>query len=171
MKQSATNLSQWHVWLSTNPENDGTAIWLERKFDIPSSGRWVSDSVFSMSLSPADVSPPSTKSPGLIIFECTPLEGLNDELERKYRILDDCSRLREVILTLPADRHYIPSLLSIVWTKNQSGEVSSDFRDMVRDSVVLYDDILTWHVHTGDGFDPRKDFENILCSFSLVVRQ
>jgi hypothetical protein len=120
-----------------NPENDGTAIWLERKFDIPSSGRWVSDNVFSISLSSADASLSSSEeSPGLIIFECTPLKGLEDELEEKYRILDDCSRLRDVMLALPADRHYIPSLLLIVWTENQLETVGSDLRKMVCNSAL-----------------------------------
>jgi len=28
-------------------------------------------------------------------------------LRRKYRVLDDCARLREVIETFPDDRHFI----------------------------------------------------------------
>lgn len=118
-----------------NPDNDGTAIWLERKFDVPSSGRWVSENVFSMGLSPTNPSSSSSssvESPGLIIFECTPLEGLDDDLERKYRILDDCARLRDVILALPTDRHYIPSLLLIVWSDGQLAEAGSELQGMVR---------------------------------------
>lgn len=118
-----------------NPDNDGTAIWLERKFNVPSSGRWVSENIFSMGLSPADPSSStasSLESPGLIVFECTPLEGLDDDLEKKYRILDDCARLRDIILALPADRHYIPSLLLIVWTEGQLAEAGSELQDMVR---------------------------------------
>jgi nuclear mRNA export protein SAC3 len=131
--------SQWQTWLSMNPDNDGTAIWLERKFDVPSSGRWISENVFSMGLSDSSSSSSSVEYPGLIIFECTPLEGLDDELEKKYRILDDCSRLRDVILSLPPDRHYMPSLLLIVWTEDQFAQAGSDLRDMVRHLAVFFE--------------------------------
>lgn len=30
-------------------------------------------------------------------------------------MLDDCSRLRDVMSLLPEDRHFIPSILLIVW--------------------------------------------------------
>ena len=74
------------LWLSLNPENDGTAIWVERKFDMPKSGAWVSERVFTISLAPDVVS----RSPGLVVFECSPLHGVNDEIE-KYVILNDAS--------------------------------------------------------------------------------
>lgn len=61
-----------------NPENDGTAIWLERKFDVPKSGRWESETVFSIPLSVGD----TQFYPGVIVFECTPLDEITDELER-----------------------------------------------------------------------------------------
>lgn len=77
----------WGVWLSMNPESDATAIWLERKFDVPASGRWVSDVVFSIpGMSPKDHAV-NMDSPGIIIFECSPLEGLTDELERFVLLL------------------------------------------------------------------------------------
>lgn len=69
-----------------NPESDATAIWLERKFDVPDSGHWVSEIVFSIPLIPpnhVDVS----DFPGLIVFESTPLEGVSDDLERFGTIL------------------------------------------------------------------------------------
>jgi hypothetical protein len=50
---------------------------------------------------------------------------------RKYRMLDDCSRLRDIIESLPPDRHFIPSLLTISWSGEEPNS-SSDFNDMVR---------------------------------------
>jgi hypothetical protein len=67
----------------------------------------------------------------LIIFECTPFEDLDDELEKKYRILDDCARLREVLLTLPEGRHFLPSLLVILWSERQPSIIGPDLKDMV----------------------------------------
>lgn len=62
-----------------NPDNDQTAIWLEKKFDVPHSGKWESETVFTV-LIPDNPSP--EVFPGLIVFECTPLEGVDDEIER-----------------------------------------------------------------------------------------
>jgi nuclear mRNA export protein SAC3 len=67
------------LWLSLNPENDGTAIWVERKFDMPKSGAWAFERVFSIPLSP-DVA--MSRSPGLVVFECSPLHGVPDEIEK-----------------------------------------------------------------------------------------
>jgi hypothetical protein len=66
------------LWLSLNPENDGTAIWVERKFDVPNSGAWVSERVFSIPLAPHA----AAHSPGLVVFECSPLHGVDDEIEK-----------------------------------------------------------------------------------------
>jgi hypothetical protein len=55
---------------------------------------------------------------------------------RKYRILEDCTRLREVIEAFPTDRHYVPSLLCIAWSERDP-ESSKDFDDMVGRSVIL----------------------------------
>ncbi|KAJ7236039.1 SAC3/GANP/Nin1/mts3/eIF-3 p25 family-domain-containing protein [Mycena rebaudengoi] len=82
----------WRIWLSLNPESDPTAIWLECKFDVPGSGgQWVSESP-----------PPNPGSgngyPGIIVFECT-------AVRRKYRVLDDCSRLRDLI------KHFLSSMV------------------------------------------------------------
>jgi nuclear mRNA export protein SAC3 len=66
-----------------NPENDGTAIWLEKKFDVPSSGAWVTQTVFSIPAAAASTSATTIDgSPGLVVFECTPLDAIDDELER-----------------------------------------------------------------------------------------
>jgi hypothetical protein len=67
------------LWLSLNPENDGTAIWVERKFDMPNSGAWVSERAFSIPLVPHAA---SSRSPGLVVFECSPLHGVDDEIEK-----------------------------------------------------------------------------------------
>ncbi|TFK19232.1 hypothetical protein FA15DRAFT_601918, partial [Coprinopsis marcescibilis] len=53
--------------------------------------------------------------PGLIVFQCTPLDGIDDETEREYLVLDDCSRLREIVQSFPKRRYYEPSLLVICW--------------------------------------------------------
>ena len=52
------------------------------------------------------------------------------EMCRKYRVLEDCTRLREIIEAFPADRHYVPSLLCIVWSERDP-DSSKDFDDMV----------------------------------------
>jgi hypothetical protein len=69
-----------------NPEIDATAIWLERKFDVPTSGYWNTENIFSISLTRNADSP---DSPGVIVFECTPLEGVTDEIERSFCINSD----------------------------------------------------------------------------------
>ncbi|KAF8257416.1 hypothetical protein EI94DRAFT_1758502, partial [Lactarius quietus] len=117
------------LWLSLNPENDGTAIWVERKFDMPDSGSWASENVFSVPLAPGA----DSRSPGLVVFECSPLHGLEDEIEKKYRILDDCARLREVIEMFPQDRHFIPSVLFILWGADEAEALPGDLLRMVGD--------------------------------------
>ena len=76
--------AQWRVWLSTNTDgaHDGTAIWLETKFGVPEAGEWASERVFSIPVVPKTRKPPHPGSPGLIVFERTPLEGLEDEIEK-----------------------------------------------------------------------------------------
>ena len=94
-------------------------------------GAWVSSRVFSIPL----VSGAASRSPGLVVFECTPLYGADDEIEKciffqtrkkwelvshrnfcveKYGVLDGCARLREVTETFPDDQHFIPSVLFIL---------------------------------------------------------
>ncbi|KAJ7749297.1 hypothetical protein DFH07DRAFT_829171 [Mycena maculata] len=139
----------WRIWLSLNSESDATAIWLECKFDVPGSGgQWESETVFSIPVVPKRTPDASSDGyPGVIVFECTPLEGVEDELERKYRILDDCSRLRDIIKALPEKRHFVPSLLLVVWTADESAAsaelpmLPTDFLDMVNKLVA--DSIIT----------------------------
>jgi len=76
----------WQIWLSMNPESDATAIWLERKFDVPASGQWNTENIFAIPLKSSGDSP---NSPGVIVFECTPLEGVVDEIERYLYIAAD----------------------------------------------------------------------------------
>ena len=90
----------------------------------------MSDNIFQIGPTTADVSA-GDRTPGLIIFECTPFEDLDDEIEKKYRILDDCTRLREVLLTLPEGRHFTPSLLVIIWSEQQPGFLGTDLQGMV----------------------------------------
>lgn len=71
----------WDIWLSLNPESDATAIWLERKFDVPDSGSWVSESIFTIPLTPSKGSR-APGFPGLIVFECTPVGDVLDDLEK-----------------------------------------------------------------------------------------
>jgi hypothetical protein len=114
---------------------------------VPASGQWESDNVFAIPLSPNDAT--SFSSPGVIIFECTPLEGVTDELERysylpispaaylqlecrKFRILEDCARLRSVVKALPRARHFIVSLLVLFWATDKNIEAPSDLVSMVR---------------------------------------
>ena len=72
---------EFRVWISLNQVHDGTAIWLEKKFNIPDAGKWETEIVFSVPLA-GEVAPDADGFPGLILFECTPLEGVDDELER-----------------------------------------------------------------------------------------
>ena len=72
-------LSEWCTWISVNTENEHTALWVQKKFDVPEQGHWVSENVFSI---PAFDKPAVHGSPGLIVFERTPLEGVDDEIER-----------------------------------------------------------------------------------------
>jgi hypothetical protein len=70
----------WSAWLSLNQDNDGTAIWLELKFDVPDSGSWKDANVFQIPVVPQ----PHNKAlyPGIIIFERTPVGEVEDPLER-----------------------------------------------------------------------------------------
>ncbi|KAJ7615024.1 SAC3 domain-containing protein [Mycena polygramma] len=138
--KSPSSSSFWRIWLSLNPESDATAIWLECKFDVPGSGgKWETETVFS--IPPLNATPSQDGYPGVIVFECTPLEGVEDDLERKYRVLDDCSRLRDIIKALPERRHFVPSLLLIVWAGDEpasstnSALLPGDFLDMINKMV------------------------------------
>ena len=71
----------WSAWLSLNQDNDGTAIWLELKFNVPQSGSWRDANIFQVPMVPQPCN--STAGyPGIIIFERTPVSGVDDPLER-----------------------------------------------------------------------------------------
>ncbi|KAF8549502.1 hypothetical protein OG21DRAFT_1500373 [Imleria badia] len=123
----------WSAWLSLNQESDGTAIWLEQKFNMPDSGEWKNENVFHMPIAKDPVEL-AHSYPGVVLFERTPLTGVTDILGRKYRVLEDCTRLREIIEAFPADRHYVPSLLCIAWSERDP-DSSKDFDDMVHSMV------------------------------------
>jgi hypothetical protein len=74
--------SDWRICLSVNPEvSDGTAIWVERKFNIPESGEWLEEVAFTIPITKTS-SPSGEAHPGLVVFECTPIESVDDEIER-----------------------------------------------------------------------------------------
>ncbi|KAG1748132.1 SAC3/GANP/Nin1/mts3/eIF-3 p25 family-domain-containing protein [Suillus lakei] len=139
---SCTIPESWSAWLSLNQDNDGTAIWLELKFDVPGSGSWKDVNIFQIPVVPQPHNS-RTLYPGIIIFERTPVGEVEDPLERKYRMLDDCSRLRDIIESLPPDRHFIPSLLTISWSGGEP-DSSADFNDMI--AAILHDEISSSHV-------------------------
>lgn len=71
----------WSAWLSLNQENDGTAIWLEQKFNVPDSGEWKNENVFHIPIAKDHVEL-MRSYPGVVIFERTPLTGVPDLLGR-----------------------------------------------------------------------------------------
>ncbi|KAJ3928293.1 MAG: SAC3/GANP/Nin1/mts3/eIF-3 p25 family-domain-containing protein [Lentinula lateritia] len=123
----STLASAYTLLLVLNPAVDATAIWAQTKFGVPGSGWWgvvgadrdVTGNgkgkrnrrkrnaatrneveVFEIPLLPRLSTPTPSftyTSPALIIFELTPLAGVRDELERKYVVLRDCTRLRGVL--------------------------------------------------------------------------
>ncbi|KAG0696325.1 SAC3/GANP/Nin1/mts3/eIF-3 p25 family-domain-containing protein [Suillus ampliporus] len=163
---SRTVPESWSAWLSLNQDNDGTAIWLELKFDVPDSGSWKDVQIFQI---PAAPQPHHITAlyPGIIIFERTPVGEVDDPLERKYRMLDDCARLRDIIESLPPDRHFIPSLLTISWSGG-GPDSSADFNDMV--AAILHDEISSSHVDlslTSTASDLDSKFQSALQSLKL----
>lgn len=50
---------------------------------------------------------------------------------RKYRILDDCSRLRDAIELLPTERRFMPAVLLIIWGEAATADIPNDLFDMV----------------------------------------
>ncbi|KAI0074886.1 hypothetical protein K474DRAFT_1664883 [Panus rudis PR-1116 ss-1] len=131
-KMDPQAIAELDIWLSLNGENDSTAIWLEHKFALPDSGRWLSENIFSIAASPGASS--STSSPGVIVFERSPLGEVEDPIERKYRILDDCARLRDIIEEYHrlVDPLFQPSLVLIRWADDDRSDIAPDYTDMVR---------------------------------------
>ncbi|THG98161.1 hypothetical protein EW026_g3979 [Hermanssonia centrifuga] len=161
----------WRIWLSMNTENDGTAIWLQQKFDVPESGKWASGNVFSIPIipKPSDLLP--SGSPGLIVFERTPIGEVDDIIEKKYRILDDCSRLRDIIQDVRSQskKRFLPALFVINWAETEV-DVAPDFDDMVKNliadkSISGYTNFVT----SSNATDLDKKFSDALGSMVLDV--
>jgi hypothetical protein len=81
------------------------------KFDIPNASVWVSERVYSIPLVPGAASRSPLYGVDDEIEKCVLFPNWkkrelmsHDDLHRKYRVLDDCARLREVIETFPDDR-------------------------------------------------------------------
>ncbi len=69
---------------------------------------------------------------------------------RKYRILDDCARLREVVEKFPEDRHFIPSVLFILWGEDDAEALPGDLHRMVC-AFFLHANFFRPHAHTKIG--------------------
>ncbi|TFK51381.1 hypothetical protein OE88DRAFT_1659360 [Heliocybe sulcata] len=155
----------WNVWLSMNPDVDSTAIWVQRKFNVPESGRWMSESSFEIPYSNASAAGTSTSAPALLVFECTPIADVEDDLERKYRALDDYARLRDVIASMPARQHYLTSVVFIVWAEEEQ--------------QTMYDDLLQTiekHMEEGSFADYRvlpitSNTKDVDSKFSELMKQ
>lgn len=61
----------------------------------------------------------------------------NRNVHRKYRILDDCSRLRDIVEILRSQPkfRFVPALLIVTWSDENEIDVAPDFEDMVSDTA------------------------------------
>ena len=84
LKMQRSVLAEWRLWLAVNPFFDPTAIWLEKKFDAEPLGDFSVELVTALPAIPTP-SPFPRGSPGLIVFERTPLEYVKDDIE-KYAV-------------------------------------------------------------------------------------
>jgi len=127
------SLAEWRLWLAVNPFFDPTAIWLETKFDAEKLGDFSIDLVTSLPAIPTP-KPFPRGSPGLIIFERTPLERIKDDIEKRLRTLDDTVRLRDIVASLPpvSDRRFIPTLVVVHWISQTDANVTDDFTKEVK---------------------------------------
>ncbi|KZT66323.1 hypothetical protein DAEQUDRAFT_813670 [Daedalea quercina L-15889] len=121
-------LAEWRLWLAVNPFFDPTAIWLEKKFDAESLGDLSIELVTALPAVPTP-KPFPRGSPGLIVFERTPLERIKDDIEKRLRVLDDIVRLRDIVASLPPveDRRFIPTLIVVHWIGKDEADVTEDF--------------------------------------------
>ncbi|OJA16646.1 hypothetical protein AZE42_04045 [Rhizopogon vesiculosus] len=155
---SRTVPESWSAWLSLNQDNDGTAIWLELKFDVPESGSWRDAHIFQIPVVPQPRNN-TVVYPGIIIFERTPVSEVNDPLERLAAM--------NIIESLPPDRHFTPSLLTISWSDG-GPDSSTDFNDMI--ASILQDKIASSHVDlalTSTASDLDVKFQAALQSLKL----
>ena len=84
LKLQRSVLAEWRLWLAVNPFFDPTAIWLEKKFDAEPLGDLSVELVTTLPAI-ATPSPFPRGSPGLIVFERTPLEYVKDDIEKYAR--------------------------------------------------------------------------------------
>lgn len=90
---------------------------------------------------------------------------------RKYRILDDCARLREIVKKIPGQRYYNPSLLALCWTRDPTSYKAPDFFDMVNNFVE--DGVLksfTMLPLSSEDSDPDTKLSTALSRLSLDVQ-
>ncbi|KZT30237.1 hypothetical protein NEOLEDRAFT_1054522 [Neolentinus lepideus HHB14362 ss-1] len=113
-----------------NPDVDSTAIWVQQKFNVPDSGRWRSETSFEIPYSQAQASS-SSSAPALLVFECTPIADVEDDLERKYRVLDDYARFRDVLESLPEARYYSTSVVFVIWAEEDQQAMYNDMFETV----------------------------------------
>lgn len=59
-------------------------------------------------------------------------------VHRKYRVLDDYSRLRDIMVGLPAKRSFVPSLFMLRWSENHDSLLDTDLVGMVCVSHVCF---------------------------------
>ena len=71
------------------------------------------------------------KFPACLLLLCLNCLLIVLSMNRKYHILDDLARLRDVLSLLPERRHYVPSLFVVNWDSQAASEIASDIRDMV----------------------------------------
>ncbi|KIL56004.1 hypothetical protein M378DRAFT_17465 [Amanita muscaria Koide BX008] len=76
--------SLWQIWLSMNPNSGATAIWMERKFDVPDSGmnRDIGRRSISSLYLPPQTPVAQKGSLGIVIFKCMPIQNVKDDIER-----------------------------------------------------------------------------------------
>ncbi|KZT35365.1 hypothetical protein SISSUDRAFT_174346 [Sistotremastrum suecicum HHB10207 ss-3] len=104
----------WEIWMSLNDENEQSALWLRTKFDQSSEAS--DHGVLRIPL--YDTQDTADGSPGLLIFECTPMaEGVSGH-ERSRIIQNDASRLSSFLSSVPSDRIYSTALIVITWTSD-----------------------------------------------------
>lgn len=118
----------WNIWLSLNPESDSSAIWIERKFDVPKSGRWANETVFEIPVlgqGEENISGVTTngkgkakagiqmkeeeelgKYTGLIVFECVPTDLVKDDIEKFVFLTQVFLRIPEIDATLTGNIVY-----------------------------------------------------------------
>lgn len=89
-EERGSRRKRWDVWLSLNDESEASAIWIENKFEVPKSGRWINDEdVFEIPIVEGNVEENKEeeqegdgKYTGLIVFECTPTNLIKDDIEK-----------------------------------------------------------------------------------------